>query len=275
MSFAQPVGFARDAILGGATLLLAGVSASHSASAQIAVMTNTVEERTAAPGEKYAGTILVRNLTAQTQPVRVYQSDYTFFANGTSHFDAPGTVERSNAKWITPSAANALIPPQGEVTVSYTVQVPVSDTLRGTFWSTVMVEAAVSPAPAASGRQVSLGTVTRYAVQIATHVSGTGTSKTEFGNQHSLSEADGSKSLEVDLSNVGERAYRPLLWVELYDATGAVRAKVQQQRGLLYPGTSLRQKFVLGKLPAGDYKAAVFADAGDDATFAAQYKLHF
>ena len=275
MSLAQPVGFARHVILDAVILLIAGLGVSHSASAQIAVMTNTVEERTAVPGEKYAGTILVRNLTSQTQPVRVYQSDYTFFADGTSHFEAPGTAGRSNAKWITPSASNALIPPDGELTVSYTVQVPVSDTLRGTFWSTVMVEAAVNPPRAASGRQVSLGSVTRYAVQIATHVSGTGTSMIGFGNQHSLSEADGSRSLEVDVSNVGERAYRPLLWVELYDAMGSVRAKLQQQRGLLYPGTSLRQKFVLGKLPAGDYKAAVFADAGDDATFAAQYKLHF
>lgn len=275
MSLAQPVGFTRHAILGAITLLIAGLSAPRSARAQIAVMSSTVEERTAVSGEKYAGTILVRNLTAQTQPVRVYQSDYTFFADGTSHFDAPGTVGRSNAKWITPSASFVLVPPDGDVTVSYTVQVPASDTIRGTFWSTVMVEAAVNPPRAASGRQVSLGSVTRYAVQIATHLSGAATSKISFANERSLSEADGLRSLEVEVSNVGERAYRPLLWVELYDAKGSVRAKVQQQRGLLYPGTSVRQKFVLGKLPAGDYKAAVFADAGEDAAFAAQYKLHF
>ena len=275
MSLAPSFGFARHAILGAATVLVAGLSAPEEARGQIAVMSSTVEERTAAPGEKYAGSILVRNLTAQTQPVRVYQADYTFFADGTSHFDAPGTVVRSNARWITPSASSVLIPPDGEVTLSYAVQVPASDTLRGTFWSTVMVEAAVNPPRAAAGRQVSLGSVTRYAVQVATHLRGTGESKISFARQRSLSEADGSRSIELDVSNVGERAYRPLLWVEVYDAKGSVRAKVQQQRGLLYPGTSLRQKFVLGGLPAGDYKAAVFADAGEDATFAAQYRLHF
>ena len=40
------------------------------ADAQIAVVGNTVEERVSAPGETYQGTIVVRNLTTQDQPVR-------------------------------------------------------------------------------------------------------------------------------------------------------------------------------------------------------------
>src|SRR5690349_18885681 len=78
------------------------------ARAQIAVVGNTVEERVAAAGETYAGSIVVRNLTQQAQPVRIYQTDYRFFADGTSHFDDPGTTPRSNAKWITPTVRSLL-----------------------------------------------------------------------------------------------------------------------------------------------------------------------
>ena len=58
-------------------------------SAQIAVVGSTVEERVAARGETYVGTIVVRNQTQQDQPVRIYQTDYLFYADGTSHFIDP------------------------------------------------------------------------------------------------------------------------------------------------------------------------------------------
>src|ERR1700730_2563292 len=74
------------------------------AGAQIAVVGSTVEEHTAAPGQSYEGTILVRNLTTTPQSVRIYQTDYRFFADGTSHFDDASTTPRSNARWVKPSA---------------------------------------------------------------------------------------------------------------------------------------------------------------------------
>src|SRR5688500_10583498 len=98
-------------------------------SAQIAVVGSTVEERVAAPGETYLGTIVVRNLTSQDQPVRIYQTDYLFFADGTSHFVDPGTTKQSNSKWITPTVRSLLVPPMSEMTVSYTVKVPASDSI--------------------------------------------------------------------------------------------------------------------------------------------------
>ena len=77
------------------------------------------------------------------------------------------------------------------------------------------------------------------------------------------------------MRNDSEKGYRPRVWVELYDATGSLRVRAKQQRGLLYPGTSIKQIFGLGKLPSGSYKALVFADTGDEPVFAAEYKLSF
>jgi hypothetical protein len=66
---------------------------------------------------------------------------------------------------------------------------------------------------------------------------------------------------------------RPGLSVEVYDADGKLRARARQQRGLLYPGTSLHQRFDLGALPAGTYKAIVFADTGAEPVLATQYTI--
>jgi len=244
-------------------LVFAAVAMPTFAHAQIAVVGSTVEEHTAAPGQSYEGTILIRNLTAEPQAVRVYQTDYHFFADGTSHFDAAASTPRSNAAWVKPSASSLVIPPNSETTIGYIITVPAIDTLRGTFWSALMVEGAPTAPPVASNKQVGLGAVVRYAVQLA------------FVNQLQSTDSSGHRAMEVEVQNVGDRGYRPSMWVELYDAAGKLLGRREQQRGLLYPGTSLRQRFVFDSLPAGSYKAVVFADTGDDAVFATQYKLQF
>lgn len=255
-------------------LVVSTAGVSGTARAQIAVVGNTVEEHVANPGDSYGGSIVIRNMTSKPQPVRIYQTDYTFFADGTSHFDPAGSIARSNARWITPSTTSLIAPPTGDVTVAYTVQVPRGDSLRGTYWSTIMVEGATdAPPPATDKPQIGLGVVVRYAVQIATHIQTSGTRKINFSEQHVEREKDSAQSLQLTFEDVGERAYRPLLWVEVYDDQGTIRVNQKQQRGLLYPGTSAKQKFALGKLPPGTYKAIVFADIGNDEVVAVQYKL--
>ena len=261
------------------SLVLLGISlaAAPSALAQIAVIGSTVEERVATAGENYVGTIVVRNLTATDQPVRIYQTDYLFFADGTSHFNDPGTSPRSNATWIEPTVRSLLVPPQSEMTVTYTVKVPAADSLNGTYWSAIMVEGAPNEAGRSSGGrpQVGVGSVMRYAVQVATHIKSTGSRKVSFANSRFLTNPDSTQSFELDVLNAGDRGYRPALWIEVYDQDGTLRASARQERGLLYPGTSLRQVFALGKLPPGTYRAIVFADSGEDAVFASQFTLRF
>jgi hypothetical protein len=245
--------------------------------AQIAVVGSTIEERVAAPGETYTGVLVVRNLTQQDQPVRIYQTDYRFFADGTSHFDSVGSTPRSNGRWIVPTVRSLLVAPGSEMSVTYTVKVPANTALLGTYWSTIMVEGAATEAGRASGGrpQVGLGAVVRYAVQVATHVGVAGSRKVSFANSKFLTNPDSTQSFELDVRNEGERAYRPALWIEVYDEQGTMRANARQERGLLYPGTSLKQTFSLGRLAAGTYRAIVFADSGEDAVFASQFTLKF
>jgi hypothetical protein len=258
-----------------AATILAGVFGGGRAQAQVGVVGSSIEEHEAAPGDRYEGTILLRNFSAQAQPVRIYQTDYRFSADGTSHFDTAGTTARSNARWLVPSTTSIVLPAGSDVTLSYVVTVPAVDSLRGTYWSALMIEGAPSAPPAAANRQVALGSVVRYAVQIATHLKAPGARRVRLTRQGFAPDSVGKPALDMVVENAGERAYRPLLWVELYDAAGTLRARTEQQRGLLYPGCSLRQRFTFAKLPAGEYKAVIFADTGDETVLATQYKLTF
>ena len=246
--------------------------------AQISVLSNTVEEHVAAAGEAYVGRITIQNTGSSAETVRLYQTDYRFTADGTSNFDAAGRQMRSNAAWVSLQSPQITVLPGGTVSVPYSVNVPASDTLRGSFWSVIMVEGATKPATVADAQrgkvEVGLGTVIRYAVQVATHIGASGTRAVKFTQAGAVA-SDSSAAIELDVNDVGERAYRPVLWAELYDATGTIRGKAKQSRGLLYPGSSLRQHFDFGKLPSGTYKAVIFADTGEDTVYASQYTIVF
>jgi hypothetical protein len=247
--------------------------------AQIAVLSSTVEEKTAAPGEKYSGTIIVSNPGTTPQVARIYQTDYRFAADGTAHYDDAGSTARSNASWITPQASRIMVPPNSQVSVPYAVAVPVGDSLRGTYWSMIMVEGAPAEpgAPNAAGGKpaVAIGAVMRYAVQLATHIRTSGSRTVQFGSPAATKTTTGTAAVDVDMTDTGERGFRPTLWIEVYDAQGTLRAKAKQTRGLLYPGTSLHQHFDLGTLASGTYKAVIFADTGEDAVFATQYTINY
>ena len=245
--------------------------------AQISVLSSTVEEKEAAPGETYTGRIVISNPTTTSQSVRIFQTDYRFTAEGTTDYADPGTTTRSNAGWVLPQTQRVTVPPRSEVTVQYTVKVPVSDSLKGTYWSAIMVEGAESAPPTAGGRggQVGIGTIIRYAVQVATHIGGTGKRAVSFEKPTATHTTTGAAALDLDVISSGDRAVRPKLSVELYDMQGNVRARGKQERGLLYPGTGLRQHFDFGTLPAGTYKAVVYADTGDEKVLAQQFTITY
>lgn len=257
------------------TTLLAVPAVAHAQ--QISVLSSTVEEHEAAPGSTYSGRIVIANATARPQAVRIFQTDYRFLADGTTYYDDPGTMPRSNAGWVTPQSQRVVVPPGGEITVPYSVKVPNSDSLKGTYWSAIMVEGATS-APPATGRgqqQVGIGAVIRYAVQVATHIGTTGKRAVTFEKPAATHSEKGAATLDLDVISSGDRACRPKLSVELYDSEGVLRGKASQSRGLLYPGTSLRQHFDFGTLPPGTYKAVVFADTGDETVLATQYTVKY
>jgi hypothetical protein len=257
-------------------LALAALPITHAA-AQIVVTSGAVAEHQAAPGESWQGTIRLRNPTGQPHEARIYLSDYAFQADGSTTYAAPGTAARSSAAWATVSPSRVTVPAGGEATVAYTVAVPAGRPLAGTFWSMVMVETAPDEPTAALPREgrvrVGVRTAMRYGVQLATTIRGTGAASAAFASPQAQAAAGGHRTLRFDVLNDGDLAYRPHVRLELFDADGAPRGRWEAERGLLYPGTSLRQSFDLGALPAGTYQALVVADAGGESVFGARYRL--
>lgn len=251
---------------------------------QVAVIGELSQEREVSPGTSYEGTIVVRNDLDEPQEAKIYQTDYLFKYDGTNEYGEPGSARRSNAPWITFNPSYLTIPPRATAVVNYSVIVPQSwkgGVLQGSYWSMIMVEGIPKGSPESGLRrpgtraQMGIQQTIRYGIQIVTHIENTGHPEVGFIGSQLLAREDGSRVLQVDIENSGDRAIRPDVYVELFNEQGAPHGKYSGVRSRIYPGTSIRQSIVLTNIPKGTYKALVVVDSGGDDVVAAQYTLKF
>ncbi len=250
--------------------------------AQISVRSQLSNDVVARPGESYEGSILIRNDTDEVQQAKIYQTDYLFQSDGTNYFGDPGLDDRSNANWVEISSSTMIVPPHEAVALSYRVHVPqtiASETLEGTFWSIIMVEGVPSTSPENLQNQTpddALGViqVTRYGVQIATHIEGTGAAELIITESAFTRTPDGEALLQISVANNGDKMVKPEVWIELYDSDGQALGRMDGLNNRIYPGTSVKQQIKLGELEPGNYRALVIMDAGDDEVFGAEFTLN-
>lgn len=255
-----------------AALLFAAV---FSAQASIIVTSELTDARSASAGASYEGRIRLRNTGEEPGEVKLYQTDYAFAADGSNTYGPPGKMARSNANWIQLDRNQLSLPPNGEITVNYRVQVP-NGNLSGTYWSMIMVE----PIPKTSAeageplpeRTTRLSQLVRYGLQVVTEIGTGGSSELAFGNARLL-ERDGQRLFAVDAENTGQRWIRAQYWLELYTETGNPVGKFDGPKKRIFPGTSVVFETPLGDIPPGKYIALAVADGGGDNLYGANVEL--
>ena len=77
------------------------------------------------PGGSYTGMIEVASNSRNRVHVSITQSDYLFFYDGSNSYAEPGTVERSNAHWISLSLPPDLtLGPNEVISIPFRIRVP-------------------------------------------------------------------------------------------------------------------------------------------------------
>lgn len=233
--------------------------------ANIIVLNGLTHENQAQPGDSYRGTIQVQNASDKSRSVRIYQRDYWFSYTGESKHDPAGTLERSNADWISFNPELLNLGPNETATVNFEVAVP-QKSLAGTYWSVIMVEGIVPPDTTNYSSGVTINTAIRYAVQIVTSIGETGTSDIQFLGME-LGKQEETNLLNVALENTGERMLRPELALELFDEAGNSLGVLKAERRKTFPGTSVMITLRLEGIKPGSYNGVLVADCDDDHVF--------
>lgn len=261
------------------TLCLFALVSTATSQAQITVRGRLAHDLDVLPGQTVSGEVTIDNETNQAQQARIYLRDYLFFADGTNAYDPPGSAERSNAPWIQFSPENVTIPPGASATVSYSLSMP--DSIgTGSWWSILMVEG-VDPnsaestvgEEAADERELGFRQVTRYGVQLASHVRTGSDRNVTFDRIQLVADEEGNTWFHADVINTGSLMMHPNVYMRVFAEDGSELGPFEGVQYRLYPGTSVQQRIDLSSLEPGIYQALLIVDDGDDAVFGGQYEL--
>ena len=257
--------------------VLASLVSGAATASGFSVLGGLTREVTLGPGAHHEDRIVLSNESDHAQEVRVFQTDYLFFADGRNLYGDPGSAPRSNARWVTFTPRQLVVPPGETASIYYVIQVPQDSALVGTYWSMLMVEPMsttdLGPLTAEKGKaKVGLRTVLRYGIQITTHIGAAGTCDLKLSNPRLTTDGN-RRLLRLELENTGERWLNPVLWAEVHDKSGATAGRFEGPKTRLYPGCSADAQFDVSALAPGSYLALVVADNQDDNVFGAQCSL--
>lgn len=231
----------------------------------IVVLNGLTHENSALPGETYRTQIEIQNVSKFEKGVRIYQKDYWYSYNGETRHDEPGTLERSNAKWVTfqPELVNLAADEKAVINVEITI--PDSSDLKGSYWSVIMVEGIVPPDTVAS-KGVSITTSIRYAVQLISNIGNTGSTELGFAGLE-LTKQEETNVLNVFVENKGEQILKPELSLELFDEAGNSVGIIKAEKRKTLPGTSIQISLQLVGIKPGEYSGVIIADCGNENLF--------
>ena len=240
--------------------------------AGITILEGLSQEYKVNHGSKIDGKITLKNNGEVPQQVKIYQTDYLFFANGEDLYGEPGSLPRSNAKWLTFSPSRLTILPKETEFIYYQIQVPEKLDLPGTYWSMLMIEPFQEKTPESAQKGIGIQTVIRYGIQILTDAGMKPDQKILFLDKKLIAE-NGRKIFQIDIENIGESWLSPSVWVEVYDQEGKNTGRFESNKLRIYPGCSVRHQVDFTEIPKGQYRVLVIADNRDGFAVGAQYDL--
>lgn len=251
---------------------------SYPATATVSVLNGLTHERNLLPGEKASGSILIKNVGSKPEIINLYQSDYWFDAQGRKYFEKPGSLVRSNAFWIKLKEHEIELLPQEIREINYEINVPADSSLRGTYWSLIMIECLpekmqIQKETLAAMTSLNLKVKVRYGLQIITNIGQGGERKVRFFNPHFFNEAN-KLFFSIDVENTGEIVLNPDLHVSIIDSNGQEIGQFLGERRRLFPQTSARFQVEIASPIQDKNKLLVILDNRDDLVFAAEYSLN-
>lgn len=242
--------------------------------ASIEVVGSLKHIHNAQPGDVIHGQIKIQNSGDYPQEVRVYQTDYLYNYENYTLYDPPVTHPRSNASWIEYSPQTTIVNSHEAQFIQYQIKIPNDTSLKGSFWSILMVEG-VNPIDPEQKGKLSINTVTRYAIQIVNELDNKGLGELQFMEPTLLTE-EGKLILAIDILNTGDHYISPEVSIEFFDDNGNQVKKIEANRKGLFPSTSARFRIDLQGLESNKtYQALIIAAGKNDDVFGLEYTLYF
>lgn len=218
------------------------------------------------PGE--SAQVRVTLISDRDKPELVDMSlcDYWCNSDGQHFFEETGKQARTNADWIKLTTHREIVNPGDKRDVYLTIKVPKDESLKGSYWSVLLIEPSDPIQTLTESEQgFQLHVKVRYAFHIVTNI---GTSVPSLKIIKKGMENIGDKKyFIVDVENTGILFQNPKLTLKFLSNQGKLEKTLETQTERLYPGSSARFMAESNGLTPGKYTAFLLLDNGDGRLF--------
>lgn len=214
-----------------------------------------------ASGQVIKGEVVLINNSTKEQKVSFELNDAIFSCSENRIFTKDKTHQQSSNTWFNANLMEKVLASKEQYVYRFTINIPEDSTLKGSFWSVLMVNVE-KPIKKESRGNIGLDTKVRYAVGLLTNVNSYDDLDIDFKNI--ILKDDEVKKLEVKIVNNSLFIEGTKLSLEVYDTKGDKVLEFKTRRNMVFPGFCKDYLIDVSKLPKGDYKCVLLADSREE-----------
>ena len=234
------------------------------------------------PGDKFDGSIPVKNTSTDPVSVQIFLGDWVRVPGQGDYAltKVPGKEPRSLIPWMTFGPDSMTLQPGETQDITYEVNVPNDWNLDGSYWDMIIVEGVPTQAPSASpvaagNTGIGINTKFRLAVHVFATIKDTQVLDAAFA-AIKIEAAEGGFKATGSFQNKGNTWIKPKVWLEMHDAAGNVVYTQDHMVQTVLPESDRDFVFQITNPPvqSGDYLVVILADYGVLNYIATQGRVH-
>ncbi len=214
-------------------------------------------------GDVLLGKIVLKNLSNKPERVSIYQNDLEVLCSGVVNYNKSGSNPKSLFEHISINTSDQTLAPNEEYEVSYKINIPSIQNLKGSLWTLIMVEVAEPISEQKVEYGVSIGSKIRYGIQVIANVGENDANKYSFKDVK-LVKNENEKKIEAVLSNEGDFLINPVLDVQIFDEKGTMVKEIKMPSKKLYPNNCQKFDIDISSLSTGKYNVILVSEANDE-----------
>ncbi|WP_405379737.1 hypothetical protein [Maribacter sp. LLG6340-A2] len=231
----------------------------------VVVMNGLTHTYSGVSGDVITGEIVLINSADEAQRVTFELNDIIFSCTENRIFTSESTHSQSSVDWFSAELMDKTLRPKEKYIYRFTISIPSDQNLKGSFWSTLMVNVEKPIKEEALNSKVGLDTKIRYAVALLTDVNLKDEVNIDFKSIDLNNEdSQSKKELFVKVSNESKFIEGVKLTLEVYDQDGEKIYESETDRNMAFPGFCRDFKLDVSSLAIGEYECVLIAESREE-----------
>ncbi|MEP2279303.1 hypothetical protein [Maribacter sp.] len=216
-------------------------------------------------GDVISGEVILINNSTEEQRITFELNDIIFSCTQDRFFTSETTHSQSSLDWFNAELMEKTLRPKEKYVYRFTITIPEDQNLKGSYWSTLMVNVEKPIKEEALNDKVGLDTKIRYSVALLTDVNLQDEVNIDF-NTIDLNDLtiNGKRKLDVKILNEGEFIEGVKLTLEVYNDNGDKIYEFETDRNMAFPGFCRDYILDLTSLEIGEYECVLIAESRED-----------